>query len=142
MEAFAGRTFNGRVTRIAPTVDQSKRTFIVEALIDNPENALKPGSYARARLATQKIDEIRLVPARAINYVLGSNKAYVVKAGAIEARDVKVGDRFDNQVEIIEGLSQGEQVATSQLNRLDTGTRVSVSSEAGTHANGAGKSSQ
>ena len=126
VEAFTDRRFSGRVSRIAPTVDQTKRTFIVEALIDNPDGALKPGSYARARMGTQKVDEIKLIPSRAVSYVLGTNKAYVVKEGSIEARDVKTGDRFDNQIEILEGLTQGEQVATTQLNRLDTGTKVRV----------------
>ncbi len=126
MEAFPNRLFTGRVSRIAPTVDQAKRTFIVEALIENPIGELKPGSYARARLKTRKIDEVRLIPAEAVNYVLGSNKAYVVKDGTVEAREVKVGDRFEEQIEILEGLKDDEQVATTQLNRLDTGVKVRV----------------
>lgn len=127
VEAFESRKFVGRVSRISPTVDQTKRTFVVEALIDNPDGALKPGSYARAKLPTQKIDSVRLVPARAVNYVLGTNKAYVVKdPGTIEARDVKIGERYEQQVEILEGLEEGERVATSQLNRLDTGVKVVI----------------
>lgn len=130
MEAFAGRTFQGKVWRIAPTVEQTKRTFIVEALIDNPSGELKPGSYARATLPTNKVEQILLIPVRAVNYVFGSNKAYVVKGGAIETRDVKLGDRFEQQVEIIEGLAEGESVATSQLTKLDSGTKVSARPEA------------
>ena len=78
MEAFGDRKFQGKVWRISPTVDQSKRTFIVEALIDNPTGELKPGSYARASLPTNKTETVKLVPARAVAYVFGSNKAYVV----------------------------------------------------------------
>jgi multidrug efflux pump subunit AcrA (membrane-fusion protein) len=126
VEAFGDREFRGRVWRISPTVDQSKRTFIVEALIDNPAGDLKPGSYAKARVPTNKSESIRVVTARAVNYVLGSNKAYVVSGGTVDARDVKLGDRFGNEVEIVEGLQDGEQVAITQLNRLDTGTRVQV----------------
>jgi RND family efflux transporter, MFP subunit len=127
MEAYADRTFRGKVWRIAPTVEQSKRTFIVEALIDNPTGTLKPGSYAKAKLPTDKSEQIKMVPAKAVNYVFGSNKAYVVNdKSSIEARDVKVGDRFDADVEIVEGVQEGERVATTQLNRLDTGVRVSV----------------
>jgi hypothetical protein len=50
----------------------------------------------------------------------------VVKDGKIEARDVKLGDRFENDVEILEGLEPGETIATTQLSRLDTGTRVVI----------------
>lgn len=127
VEAFENRKFVGRVSRIAPTVDQTKRTFVVEALIDNPDGALKPGSYARAKLPTQKIDSVKMVPSRAVNYVLGTNKAYVIKdPGTVEARDVKVGERYDQQIEILEGLEEGDRVATSQLNRLDTGVKVAI----------------
>jgi RND family efflux transporter MFP subunit len=143
VEAFESRRFSGRVSRISPTVDQTKRTFVVEVLIDNPDGALKPGSYARARLATQKIDSVKLVPSRAVNYVLGTNKAYVIKEpGTVEARDVKVGDRYEQEIEIIDGLEEGEQVAASQLNRLDTGVKVRVGPPQAAKAAKAGKSTK
>ena len=52
VEAFENRKFDGKVWRISPTVEQTKRTFVVEALISNPRAELKPGSYARASLPT------------------------------------------------------------------------------------------
>jgi RND family efflux transporter MFP subunit len=128
VEAFEDRKFRGKVWRISPTVDQNKRTFIVEALIDNPRNELKPGSYARAALPTDKTERATLVPSRAVAYVFGSNKAFVVKNGVVEARDVKLGDRFEQDVEVLEGLEEGELVAVTNLNRLDTGSKVAVSS--------------
>ena len=126
VEAFESRKFLGKIWRISPTVDQSKRTFIVEALIENSSGALKPGSYARARVPTERTERIKLVPVKAVNYVLGSNKAYVVNGNTIDARDVKIGDRFERDVEILEGVEEGEQVATTQLARLDTGVKVRV----------------
>lgn len=127
VEAFEDRIFQGKVWRIAPTVDQTKRTFVVEALIDNARGELKPGSYARARLATGKTDAVRLIPARALNYVLGANKAYVIKDDqTIEVRDVLVGDRFPDEVEVVEGVADGERVAIGPLNRLETGAAVLV----------------
>jgi len=126
LEAFPNRNFRGRIWRISPTVEQSKRTFIVEALIDNPAGELKPGSYAKSRIRTDKHDRIHLVPARAVNYVFGANKAYVVKNGVVEAREVKLGDRFGDDLEIAEGVSEGEQVAITQLARLDSGVQVAI----------------
>ncbi len=126
LEAFAGRKFQGKIWRIAPTVDQGKRTFIVEALIDNPSGELKPGSYSRAHMPTNKVDRVKLVPAKAVNYVLGSNRVYVVANGQIDAREVKLGDRFEQDVEILEGVEAGQVVATTELNRLDTGSKVTI----------------
>jgi RND family efflux transporter MFP subunit len=103
VEAFQDREFQGKIWRIAPTVEQSKRTFLVEALISNPSGDLKPGSYAKARVQTNTVDRIRLIPRRAMNYVFGSNKAYVVnEESVVEARDLKIGDTFGADVEIIE----------------------------------------
>jgi len=129
LEAFPGREFKGKIWRISPTVEQSKRTFIVEALIQNAQGELKPGSYAKARIRTDKFDRIRLVPRRAVTYIFGANKAYVIKGGVIDAREVKLGEQFGDDVEIIEGLAEGEVIATTQLNRLDTGARVVASDE-------------
>jgi RND family efflux transporter MFP subunit len=126
LEAYPGREFNGKIWRISPTVEQSKRTFVVEALIGNPAGELKPGSYAKARIRTDKFDRIHLVPVRSVSYVFGANKAFVVKDGVVEAREVKLGDRVGQDVEIVEGVSEGEQVALTQLNRLDTGAKVAI----------------
>ena len=70
------------------------------------------------------MDRIRLIPVRAVNYVFGSNKAYVVRDGVVDARDVKLGDRFGTDVEIVEGLENGDVVATTQVARLDMGSKV------------------
>ena len=131
VEAYPERRFQGRVWRISPTVDQSKRTFIVEALIENPAGELKPGSYAKARIRTNKVEQILLVPARAVNYVLGTNKVYAVRGDAVEPREVKLGDRYEEEVEIVEGVRAGEKVAVTQLARLESGVPVRVIGEAG-----------
>ena len=99
---------------------------MVEVLIENPNGLLKPGSYARARVPTDKVEKIKLVPANAVSYVYGANKAYIVSSDTVQAREVKLGDRFGDRVEIIEGVDEGEQVATTQLNRLDTGSQVRI----------------
>lgn len=128
VEAFEGQKFPGKIWRVSPSVDSAKRTFIAEALIDNPGMRLKPGSYAKARIPTDKTDTIVLLPTKAVQYVLGSNKAYVIKDGVIDAREVRVGERFETDVEILEGVVAGEIVATTNLPKLDTGSKVEIDS--------------
>ncbi len=129
VEAYPERRFEGRVWRISPTVDQSKRTFLVEALIQNPGGELKPGSYAKARIRTNRFEQVYVVPARAVAYVLGSNKVYAVRGESVEPREVKIGDRIGQEVEIIEGVQPGELVAVTQLARLESGVSVRVVQE-------------
>ena len=126
LEAYPDRKFQGKIWRISPTVEQSKRTFLVEALIPNAGGDLKPGSYAKARIRTDKTDRMLLVPLRSVNYIFGSNKVYVVKNGVVDSRDVKLGDRFGDSVEIVEGVAEGDVVAVTQVNRLDAGSKVQV----------------
>jgi len=126
VEAFRDRKFQGKIWRIAPTVDQSKRTFVAEVLVNNGAGELKPGSYAKAHVPTSRTERVTVLPQRAVYYIMGANKAYVIKDGTVDAREVKMGDRFDTDVEILEGVADGEEVALTQLPRLDTGVKVRV----------------
>lgn len=129
VEAYQGRRFQGKIWRISPTVDQSKRTFVAEVLVSNTAGELKPGSYARAHVPTSRTERVTVLPQRAVYYIMGANKAFVIRDGVVDAREVKMGDRFENDVEILEGIESGEEVATSQLARLDTGIKVRVNNE-------------
>lgn len=126
VEAFEGRKFQGKIWRISPTVDQNKRTFVAEVLVANSAGELKPGSYAKAHVPTSRTERVTVLPQRAVYYIMGSNKAFVVKDGVVDARDVKMGDRFETDVEILEGVNDGEEVALTQLAKLDTGVKVRV----------------
>lgn len=129
VEAFQGRKFQGKIWRIAPTVDQNKRTFVAEVLVNNELGELKSGSYAKAYVPTSHSEKVTVLPQRAVYYVMGANKAFVVKDGVVESREVKLGDRFETDVEILEGVEDGEIVALTQLAKLDTGVKVRVNND-------------
>jgi len=129
VEAFLGRKFQGKIWRISPTVDQNKRTFVAEVLVANSAGELKSGSYARAFVPTSNRERVTVLPQRAIYYIMGSNKAFVIKDGVVDSRDVKMGDRFETDVEILEGVEDGEEVAMSQLPKLDTGVKVRINND-------------
>jgi len=126
VEAHPDRVFTGKVSRVSPSVDEQKRTFAVEALIPNGQNLLRPGFYAKAVIQTQKRERVLSIPVRAVIYAYGSNKAFVVNGGKVAARDLKLGERFGDTVEVVEGLQGDEQVALSELDRLDNGTPVII----------------
>ncbi len=126
VEAYPGREFIGSVTRVGPSVLTDTRTFPVEARVVNHERTLKPGSFARARIQIGLDRDVAFIPEDALYYFVGITKVFVVKDGAVEERHVKVGDRRDGQVEIVEGLRPGEQVATSRLSQLFGGAAVQV----------------
>jgi membrane fusion protein (multidrug efflux system) len=111
VEAYGGRTFSGTLSRISPSVDPQTRSFDVEALLENHDGLLKPGFFAKSQIASRQIVTMLVVPAEAVRYAYGVYKVFTVDGGVLKERDVKVGDRADESVEIVEGLKERERVA-------------------------------
>src|SRR5574341_43369 len=126
VEAYSARDFTGTVTRVGPAVFSDTRTFPIEARIPNRQGVLKPGSFAKARVQIRVDRGVAFVPEEAVYYFVGITKAFVVKGGAVEERQIKTGDREDGLVEIAEGVVSGEVVATSRLSQLFGGATVQV----------------
>jgi RND family efflux transporter MFP subunit len=126
VDAFPDRTFEGRISRLSPAVNPQSRTLTLEALVDNAAGLLKPGFFARVTIQTNRRDNALVVPAGAIFSFAGIEKIFVVQEGKVTERIVRSGSRLDNFVEIVEGIREGELVATSNLGSLQQGREVSV----------------
>ena len=111
VEAYPGRTFEGRLSRINPAVDAQTRMFEVEALLDNADGALKPGFFARASIASSHVDRELVVPKDSLRYTYGVYKVYRVEKGALKETEVKLGSREGALVEVVDGIADGAQVA-------------------------------
>jgi cobalt-zinc-cadmium efflux system membrane fusion protein len=130
LEAFPGREFTGRVSRINPSVDEKNRTFEIEALVSNRGGELKPGSFVKATIQSDKVDQILAIPYSAASYLFGAYKVFVLQGRTIKEREVKLGDRMGDLVEIIEGLQAGEKIAVGAGGpQLKDGMEVEIVSE-------------
>ena len=130
LEAFPGREFTGRISRINPSVDEKNRTFEIEALVANRGGELKPGSFVKATIQSDKVDQILAIPYNAASYLFGAYKVFVIQGQTIKEREVKLGDRLGDLVEIIEGLQAGEKIAISAGGpQLKDGMEVEIVSE-------------
>src|SRR5437667_12056443 len=78
VEAFPGETFQGRISRINPTVAQDSRTFEAEALLDNKAGRLKPGFFVQASMPSEKEEKAIFVPEPAVNYRYGVYKVFLM----------------------------------------------------------------
>ena len=124
--AFPDRTFEGKISRISPALDQQSRTLKVEALVNNSDGALKPGFFANATIQTDRKDKVLVVRSAALFSFSGLEKVFVIENGKVAERIVRSGTRLDGQVEIIEGVKEGELVAVSNVENLQQGREVSV----------------
>ena len=134
-DAFPDKPIDGRVTRIGPDVNLKSRAFAVEADVPNRDGELKPGTFARVRVATSHVDTALVVPATAIQTRYGTSLVFVVKNGKLAASEVKLGDRMGPRVEIASGLEAGETIVADGVDGLADGmtvaARTSDPSEAG-----------
>jgi HlyD family secretion protein len=127
LEAFPNREFVGRISRINPAVDEKTRTFEIEALVANRSGELKPGSFVKAIIQSDKVDSILTIPQTATTYLFGAYKIFVVQGQTIKEREVRLGDHFGDQVEIIEGLRADEKIAiASPGQQLKDGMEIEV----------------
>jgi RND family efflux transporter MFP subunit len=113
VEAYPDRSFDGRISRINPSVEPQTRSFEVEALLDNKAGLLKPGFFARASIASSHVDKALLVPQGALRYLYGVYKIYAVEMSVLKETEVKLGAREGDEVEVVSGIKDGAQVAVA-----------------------------
>jgi RND family efflux transporter MFP subunit len=130
VEAFPGETFEGRISRINPSVSQDSRTFDAEALLDNTKGKLKPGFFVQASLPSKKEDKAIFVPEHAVNYQYGVYKVFLVKGSRVAEKQIMPAGQTDDQqgqrFEVADGLRPGDQVATPVAGDLHDGDTVQV----------------
>ena len=126
VDAYPAQAFTGKVSRISPAVNTATRSFPFEALVPNKDALLKPGTFARVHIESGKADDVLTLSYGALQYRYGVNRAFVVQGDTLSARELKVGDRLGDRIEIISGVKAGEQVAVTDIEKLVDGTKVSV----------------
>ena len=114
VEAIPGRVFKGKVTWVAPEVDDRTRMARLRVEIPNPDGALKANLFAKARILLPGNASAVLVPDSALQRVDHQALVFVQREDDLfEARAVRPGARFDGQVELLEGLRPGEPVVVA-----------------------------
>jgi RND family efflux transporter MFP subunit len=126
VDSFPNQKFNGKISRIAPSVDRQSRTMKVEAYVNNADGVLKPGIFARVTILTGRHDKALTVPPSAVFQFAGLEKLFVIENGRIAERIVRSGLQTDDYIEIVEGVKEGDVVATSNLGSLQTGREVTA----------------
>jgi HlyD family secretion protein len=142
VEAFLNRKFRGRIAYVSPAVDQSTRTFAVEALVDNDDRQLKPGFFAKGVVMTRVDDEVMAVSDDAISTLAGVSTVYVIDGGKARQQQVVIGARQDKLVEVTSGLKGDETLATTNLSQLATGVSVLTGGSGAGNAGGSGRGSR
>lgn len=126
VDAYPDSVVVGSLSRISPAVTQQTRAFPLEASVPNRDSRLKPGTFARARILSDRMDQVVAVPVSALQYRYGVNRVFLIKGDRLVAREVKTGDRLGDRMEITEGVRAGDLIVAADVEPLAEGLRVSA----------------
>lgn len=128
VDAFRDRKFAGQVSAVNPAIDPASRSATVEALVQNPDNALRSGMFATARIARQGGSRAVYVPRAAVlaDQNTQSYRVFVIQGDVAKLRVVQIGTEESQFIQILSGVEPDETVATSNLQQLFEGARVRV----------------
>ena len=126
VDAYPDKTLTGTVSRISPAVNIQTRAFAFEARVPNADAMLKPGTFARVRLETSKVEPVLTLPYGAMQYRYGVNRAFVVEGDHLTAHELKTGERLGDRIEIVSGVKAGDTIAVSDIETLTDGLKVTT----------------
>ncbi|MCC6848028.1 MAG: efflux RND transporter periplasmic adaptor subunit [Deltaproteobacteria bacterium] len=115
----------GLVDYVEPTVDPTRGTITVRALIPNPEGVLKPGAFVRVVAVFPDVPDAVLVPERAVlDQQAGQYVLVVEKDETVAQRPVRIGGTHDGMRQIRKGLAPGERVIIDGVQKARPGAKV------------------
>lgn len=127
-ELYSGKTFQGKVNIVYPTINASSRTFTVEVLIPNPGETLRPGMYGTIDFFIGETEAL-VAPSLAILKLQGANNryAFINKDGVAKRVDINLEKRFDDRV-VISGaeVHEGDELVITGQARLVDGSKLSI----------------
>lgn len=122
-DALPGQRFKAVLDAVDPLVDQNGRAISLRGRLENPEGKLRPGMFVRVRLIFGERENVLMIPEQAL--VSGAAPmVFKVVDGKAAAAKVKVGVRRTGQVEVIEGLADGDLIVTAGQLKLKDGAPV------------------
>lgn len=128
LDIYPDEEFEGKVFLVHPTINSMSRTFPVEIRINNPDEILRPGMFARVEMEVDE-EEVMILPVSAILQQTGTNNKYIFvnKSGIAKRYVIKTGDRFNEQVEIIsEDIKINDEIIVSGHVNLIDGQKIEV----------------
>ena len=138
VDAYPGKTFEGKITTIEPQIVSDTRNIRVQATLANPDHILKPGMFATTTVVLPEKPPVITVPETAVDYTLYGDSVFLItekkeadgKTTLTAVRTfVQTGDRVDGRAEIVKGLKPGDRVGAVGQLKLQSGSAVAISTD-------------
>jgi membrane fusion protein, multidrug efflux system len=138
VDAYPGRTFEGKINAIEPQIAADTRNIRVQATIANPDHILKPGMFTTTTVVLPDKPPVVTLPETAVDYTLYGDSVFLItekkaddgKTSLTVARTfVRTGNRIQGRVEILSGLKAGDRVVAVGQLKLQPGAAVAISTD-------------
>jgi membrane fusion protein, multidrug efflux system len=138
VDAYPGRTFEGKITTIEPQIATETRNIRVQATMQNPDKILKPGMFATTTVVLPDKPPVITVPETAVDYTLYGDSVYLLTEKKEEDGKTKLtvtrtfvqtGNRVEGRAEILKGLKDGDRVVAVGQLKLQSGSAVTISND-------------
>jgi membrane fusion protein (multidrug efflux system) len=127
VDAFPDKAFEGKVSRVSPSVNPQSRSFTIEALIANKDRLLRPGMFAKLHLHFAGEEDSIVVPENAVSAFAGVSRVFVISGNVAHEKKIEIDQHLPDGMVAIKGdVKAGDQVATAGLARLAEGVPVVV----------------
>lgn len=138
-DALPDRVFHGKLTAINSMIDVSTRNVSLQATLENPDHVLRPGMFAKVKVALPEKEKALVIPGSAISYAPFGDSVYVIekkkdeKTGkelqTIRQQFVRVGEARGDFISITQGLKAGETVVSTGVFKLRNGMPVVINND-------------
>ncbi len=126
LRELPARPFTGKVTRSSHALDPATRTLLTEIRIPNPDGALLPGMYAELSLAVSRVDAPLMIRPSSLVADASGTRVAVVDHGQIHWRPVRIDSDLGDQIAILSGLADTDDVVVAPSERLSEGLSVTA----------------
>ena len=125
-DALPGQTFTGNVERISPIIDPQTGTFKVTVYLTDNRDLLRPGMFGRIKIVYDTRVNTKMIPKSAVMSVDETQSVFVVKDSVAYKKIIRTGYVNGKNIEVIDGLDDGEIVVTTGQGSLTDSTRVNI----------------
>jgi membrane fusion protein (multidrug efflux system) len=118
--------YKAKIYAIQPNIDPATRTMMVRALYDNKEEDVKPGAFVKVELPLKNVEQAILIPTEAIIPEASGHKVFLAENGKAVPKMVKIGQRSETLIQIIEGIAPGDTIIRSGILQVRPGSNLSI----------------
>jgi len=141
-----GRSFDGKLARVSPTVDPATRSVAVFVQVPNSDGSLKGGTFATGRVVSRVVSNALVIPTAAVRQSAEDGRPFVYRVAGklLDIASIQLGvvDDRAGVAEVLDGLAEGDRVIVGNVGALGRGMQIIVAGEERPRQSGAGNTRQ